>query len=69
MKCSRCQGLMVVDTCLNMEGIQHNVWVHEWRCLNCGEIQDARTLANRKLRQQPVKNRTHVGKEAYSIRS
>jgi hypothetical protein len=52
MECPRCQGLMVIDTCLNMENVIHTVWVYEWRCLNCGEIIDAQTLANRSARQQ-----------------
>jgi hypothetical protein len=54
MKCSRCHGLMVIDTCLNVEGVLKDVWVQEWRCLNCGEIFDTRTLANRNALQQRV---------------
>ncbi len=47
MKCPHCLGFMVIDTCLNMEGDRNKVWIHEWRCLNCGEIFDSRTLENR----------------------
>ncbi len=47
MKCPHCLGFMVIDTCLNMEGDHNKVWIHEWRCLNCGEIFDSRTLENR----------------------
>lgn len=51
MECSRCHGLMVMDTCLNMENIHNTVWIYEWRCLNCGEIFDSQTLSNRKICQ------------------
>jgi hypothetical protein len=52
MKCPRCHGLMVINTCLNVENVINTVWVYEWRCLNCGEIVDAQTLANRISRQE-----------------
>lgn len=59
VECPRCQGLMVIDTCLNMENVVHTVWVYEWRCLNCGEIIDAQTLANRSA-QQPCGTSKHA---------
>jgi hypothetical protein len=43
---------MVIDTCLNMENVTSTVWVYEWRFLNCGEIVDPQTLANRGARQK-----------------
>ena len=52
MECPRCHGLMVLDTCLNLENVIHTVWVYEWRCLNCGGIIDAQILANRSAREQ-----------------
>jgi len=52
MKCPHCLGLMVIDACLNMEGDRNKVWIGEWRCLNCGEIFDPRTLENRALQRQ-----------------
>lgn len=54
MEYPRCHGLMVIETCLNMEGIFNTVWVHEWRCLNCGEIFDAQTLVSRSACQHRV---------------
>jgi hypothetical protein len=47
MQCPRCLGFMVIDTCLNMEGDRNKSWIGEWRCLNCGEVFDPRTLENR----------------------
>ena len=52
MKCPHCFGFMVIDTCLNMEGDHNKAWIGEWRCLNCGEIFDPRTLENRALQRQ-----------------
>lgn len=57
MECPRCHGLMIIDACLNMENVHNTVWIHEWRCLNCGEIADAQILANRVPRQQTVNTR------------
>ncbi len=57
MECPRCHGLMVIDACLNLENVHHTVWIHEWRCLNCGEISDPQTLANRAPRQHAVSTR------------
>ena len=57
MECPRCHGFMVIDTCVNMEGVRHTVWVYEWRCLNCGEIFDAQTLANRNTSGQHIRSR------------
>ena len=60
MKCPHCSGFMVIDTCLNLEGDRNKVWIGEWRCLNCGEIFDPRTLENRALQRQGVRFRqTH----------
>jgi hypothetical protein len=52
MKCSRCLGFMVIDTCLNLEGDRNQSWIGEWRCLNCGEIFDPHKLENRALQRQ-----------------
>jgi len=57
MECPRCHGFMVIDTCVNMEGVRHTVWVYEWRCLNCGEIFDVQTLANRNTSGQHFRSR------------
>ena len=57
MECPRCHGLMVIDTFLNREGVRNTVWIYEWRCLNCGEIFDGQTLANRNAWQQKAISR------------
>jgi Fe-S-cluster-containing hydrogenase component 2 len=54
MKCPHCLGIKVSDACLNlnMEDDRNTVWIEEWRCLNCGEIFDLRTLENRALQRE-----------------
>ena len=52
MRCPHCLGFMVIDACLNREGDRNQVWISEWRCLNCGEIFDPRTLHNRVLQRR-----------------
>lgn len=56
MKCPHCLGFMVIDTCLNMEGDRKKVWIGEWRCINCGEIFDPRTLENRALQHHQAQH-------------
>ena len=58
MGCPRCLGFMVIDACLNLEGDpNNNVWISEWRCLNCGEVFDPRTLENRASQSQAASSR------------
>lgn len=57
VECSRCHGFMVIDTFLNREGVRSTVWMYEWRCLNCGEIFDVQTLANRNACRQHARSR------------
>ena len=54
MRCPRCDGLMVIDAYLNLEGDHNRVWIEAWRCVNCGELFDARMLENRLRRRQPA---------------
>ncbi len=62
MKCPHCMGFMVIDACLTMEGDRNKVWIEEWRCLNCGEVFDPRTLENRFRQRQG--RRVGGGREA-----
>ena len=67
MKCSRCLGFMVIDTCLNLEGDRNQSWIGEWRCLNCGEIFDPHTLENRALQRQARQCVENMGGESLSF--
>ena len=52
MRCSRCQGLMLNDHFLDMEGGFGEMWAQGWRCLSCGAIYDAVIEANRRAKRQ-----------------
>ncbi|UCE62829.1 MAG: hypothetical protein JSU59_08055 [Nitrospirota bacterium] len=46
MKCTRCQGLMVLDKIYDPDG--QFLHIDVWRCLNCGETLDPTILQARK---------------------
>ena len=54
MQCLRCQGLMVKDQLLDMEGGYGQMWATSLRCVNCGRIQDSVIEQNRQVRQEKV---------------
>ena len=48
MTCTRCQGLMISDSFIDLEETGH-LWMKAWRCMNCGCIVDAVVEQNRRL--------------------
>ena len=48
MTCTRCQGLMISDSFIDLEETGH-LWMRAWRCMNCGCIADAVVEQNRRL--------------------
>jgi len=36
MTCTRCQGLMLEETLVDMEASYNEMWSCTWRCVNCG---------------------------------
>lgn len=54
MNCSRCQGLMVEDQFLDLEGGYGEMWTTSLRCLNCGHVHDSVIEQNRLLQQAKV---------------
>ena len=54
MHCPRCQGLMVEDQLLDMEGAYGQMWTTSLRCVNCGRIQDSVIEQNCLARQEKV---------------
>ncbi|MEO6308796.1 MAG: hypothetical protein ABIO96_11200 [Nitrospiraceae bacterium] len=54
MHCSRCQGLMVKDQLLDMEGGYGQMWTTSLRCVNCGRIHDSVIEQNHLVRQEKV---------------
>lgn len=41
MTCIRCQGLMLEEPMIDMEASYGEMWIHSWRCFNCGHRDDA----------------------------
>jgi len=40
MKCTRCNGLMVMDDCLDIKGGPGELWIKAFRCIACGNLTD-----------------------------
>jgi hypothetical protein len=52
--CTRCGGLMVQDSCLDVLGNMGESEFVAKRCVQCGEVVDSVILLNRQLRQEPM---------------
>lgn len=53
-KCTRCQGLMIEDHCLDFEGTHGHMWAKAHRCMNCGNVHDSVIEQHRLATPQPV---------------
>ncbi|MCZ6800357.1 MAG: hypothetical protein O7F12_07715 [Nitrospirae bacterium] len=40
MNCDRCNGLMVVEHCLDFKGSEQGYWIRAFRCVICGNLLD-----------------------------
>lgn len=47
MRCSRCAGLMVEDSSMEVELMEGDAPILAWRCVNCGNIIEPVMLRNR----------------------
>jgi len=54
MKCTRCQGLMIEDHCLDFEGTYGHMWAKAHRCMNCGNVHDSVIEQHRLAKPQPA---------------
>lgn len=54
MNCTRCQGLMLKEQMIDLEGGYGEMWASSWRCFNCGHRDDAVLQHHRKLSAKPV---------------
>jgi len=54
MNCSRCQGLMIEEHFLDMQGAFGEMWTTSLRCMNCGHVHDAVIEQNRLARQEKL---------------
>ncbi len=49
MNCTRCQGLMLEERMIDMEGAYGEMWSVSTRCVNCGHRDDAVIQHHREL--------------------
>ena len=54
MNCTRCQGLMLNEHMIDMEGGYGEMWSVSTRCVNCGHRDDAVIHHHRQLYAKPV---------------
>jgi len=54
MHCSRCQGLMMEEHLLDMEGGFGEMWTTSLRCMNCGHVHDSVIEQHRVARREQV---------------
>jgi hypothetical protein len=54
MTCTRCQGLMLEEHMIDMEGGYGEMWSVSTRCVNCGHRDDAVIKHHRQLYAKPV---------------
>ncbi|MDH4153330.1 MAG: hypothetical protein OEV01_06040 [Nitrospira sp.] len=54
MNCTRCQGLMLEEHMIDMEGGYGEMWSVSTRCVNCGHRDDAVIQHHRQLYAKPV---------------
>ncbi len=47
MQCTRCDGLMVVEDCVDIKGNKDEFWIKAMRCVACGNILDPMIAHNR----------------------
>ena len=54
MSCTRCQGLMLEEQMIDMEGGYGEMWSRSWRCVNCGHRDDAVLRHHRQAHARPI---------------
>lgn len=51
MQCTRCDGLMVADSLIDMQESSIPMWMKGWRCVSCGNIVDPLIQRHRMIQQ------------------
>ena len=51
MQCTRCDGLMVGDSLIDIQESSIPMWMKGWRCLSCGNIIDPLIQRHRMIQQ------------------
>lgn len=69
MSCSRCSGCMVEDFLLDMEDSSGPMWLHAWRCMNCGNVAESVLEQNRQTQGAVSSSKLPMGKRAVQLTS
>ena len=54
MSCTRCQGMMLEESMIDMEADYGQMWSRSWRCFNCGHRHDAVIQHHRQIQAQSI---------------
>ncbi|CUQ66577.1 hypothetical protein [Candidatus Nitrospira inopinata] len=54
MTCSRCEGLMLEEYLFDLDGGCAERWATSWRCVNCGQRDDAVIRQHRRAKPAVV---------------
>lgn len=67
--CIRCQGLMLEEHLIDLEGGYGEMWSFSCRCVNCGHRDDAVLQHHRQLDAKPaaVSPAAVTGQEAFGV--
>ncbi len=67
MTCTRCEGLMLEEHMIDMEGGYGEMWSRSWRCFNCGHRDDALIQQHRQRQAKPIVVSSQIMMEAEPI--
>lgn len=56
MTCTRCEGLMVSDSLIDIQESSQPMWTRGWRCVACGNIVDTLILKHRMIQRSCFKS-------------
>jgi hypothetical protein len=51
MRCTKCNGFMVVDDLIDMRESYHPMWMRGWRCVACGNVIDPLIVRHRMVQE------------------
>ncbi|MCP9448936.1 MAG: hypothetical protein NNA21_02595 [Nitrospira sp.] len=67
MTCSRCEGLMLEEYLFDLDGGCAERWATSWRCVNCGQRDDAVIRRHRRTKPAAVVSAACVAPEATQL--
>ncbi len=69
MPCQRCQGLMVMDYCIDLQDGGGPLCLRAMRCLNCGDVVDPQIIRHRMGLASPLagKRESRVSSKTHEV--